>query len=218
MKGLLIKDFRLLWRQKQFLGAVLVIAAVFSAMYESPSFAMSYMTIFVSLFTVSTISYDEFENGMSFIFTLPVSRKNYVIEKYVFGILLTAGTLALSIAIALAFKIVRQSSYGVEECVSGIAASLVITLTALAVMIPIQLKFGEDRGRIALLVSLGCAVIVGYIIVKILTSMKIDVIAYLDNIMMSNSGGIVIGCCVFGVAAMIVSYLISLKIMKEKQF
>ena len=48
---------------------------------------MSYCTLLMSFFTASTISYDEFNHGFFYLFSLPVSRKGYVAEKYLFGVL-----------------------------------------------------------------------------------------------------------------------------------
>ncbi len=42
---------------------------------------VGYCTMFGMLFTVNTISYDEFDHGYLFLFTLPVTRKDYVLEK-----------------------------------------------------------------------------------------------------------------------------------------
>lgn len=86
MKGLLIKDFKLLKGQKQFLAAVLVVTIVFMTTNTSLSFIISYITVMMGMITLTTISYDEYENGMGYLFTLPVSRKGYVREKYLFGV------------------------------------------------------------------------------------------------------------------------------------
>lgn len=80
MKGLLIKDMRLLMNQGKtrflMLVAVSLILSVMGA--ASPSFVVSYITIIFSFFTASTISYDEYDNCYLFLMTLPVTRKGYV--------------------------------------------------------------------------------------------------------------------------------------------
>ena len=91
MKGLLIKDIRLMKSQGAVLLGLLVIVAIFMGFVSdvSPSFVVTYITIFLSIFTATTISYDEFDNCYLFLMTLPITRKKYVNEKYVFGILIT---------------------------------------------------------------------------------------------------------------------------------
>ena len=68
MKGLLVKDLLLLKMQKSFIILAFVICA-FMAFSDSDSmFPITFLTFVLSLFSVSTISYDEFENGNPFLF------------------------------------------------------------------------------------------------------------------------------------------------------
>ncbi|MCQ2540475.1 MAG: ABC-2 transporter permease, partial [Acetatifactor sp.] len=76
MRGLLEKDLRLLLKRKNYLLLMLVIFVGFSFMME-PSFVVGYVPVLSVLFTISTISDDEFDNGYPFLMTLPVSRKEY---------------------------------------------------------------------------------------------------------------------------------------------
>ena len=68
MKGLLIKDIRLMKGQSTILLALLILVAVFTGVVSdvSPSFVVAYITIFLSIFVASTISYDEYDHGYLF--------------------------------------------------------------------------------------------------------------------------------------------------------
>ena len=90
MKGLLIKDFKLMKNQKQFFLMILFFCIFFVVINGNPAFMISYLMVMCSFFTLSTISYDDFDHGMGYLFTLPVTRKIYVTEKYVFGLLTSA--------------------------------------------------------------------------------------------------------------------------------
>ena len=48
------------------------------------SFILPYMASVMTSVAISTISYDSMDNGNSFLFTLPVRRKDYATEKYFF--------------------------------------------------------------------------------------------------------------------------------------
>ena len=76
MKGLLIKDFKLMKMQKNFFIMIVVISFVVSLLTEDVTFMLGFISFITSLFTISTISYDEFDNGNAFLFTLPIDRKN----------------------------------------------------------------------------------------------------------------------------------------------
>ena len=63
MKGLLIKDLQLMKNQGKGLIAILLVVAVFLGMSGmSPGFVTSYITLVFSIFTATSISYDEFDN------------------------------------------------------------------------------------------------------------------------------------------------------------
>ena len=92
MKGLLVKDFKLIKLQKNFFIVIIAIAIGLAVINDSPTFMLGFLTFVVSMFTLSTITYDEFDNGNAFLFTLPISRKSYVVEKYGFSFLVGTGS------------------------------------------------------------------------------------------------------------------------------
>lgn len=218
MKGLLIKDFKLLKNQGQFFSIVTLICMVCMFLYDNPSFAISYMTIVFSLFTLSTISYDEYDNGMAYLFTLPFSRKEYVQEKYIFGVLTTVGALAAVSVLAFIFSVIRSSVFETEEWVAGVTVSFLVTILLLTITIPLQLKFGSDRSRIALLAVFGCCALAAYIAVTIVRFTGIKVMEIFDRLVAQCPEVLIVTGCLTGVLAVGASYLVSLKIVKKKQF
>ena len=83
MAGLFEKDLRLLIRNKQFVIVIVFMAFMFS-LSGNLSMILPYMTVFGTIFSVSTISYDEADNGYMYLMTLPITYKDYVWEKYLF--------------------------------------------------------------------------------------------------------------------------------------
>ena len=75
MKGLLIKDIKLLNNQKKqfILLLVMFVFLGFTGIFM-PEFIMGYLPFTLGIFVMSTISYDDFDNGLSFLMTLPVTR------------------------------------------------------------------------------------------------------------------------------------------------
>lgn len=66
MKGLLMKDFQLMKNQGKILIAIFVVNAAFGIFADgNSSFLTAYFTIFLALFTTSTISYDEYDSSSS---------------------------------------------------------------------------------------------------------------------------------------------------------
>lgn len=81
MRGLICKDLRLMLVQKNFFIMLAFVAFVCMAALDDPAFVVMYVTLIFASFLMSTMSYDEFDNGYPFLFTLPISRKLYVQEK-----------------------------------------------------------------------------------------------------------------------------------------
>ena len=107
MKGLLTKDFRILAGQKRYFTIIILIALIFLCSGQPAQIIVGYCTMFGMLFTVNTISYDEFDHGYLFLFTLPVTRKDYVLEKYVFMLLCGGGFWAVSAAAGFVVDYIR---------------------------------------------------------------------------------------------------------------
>ena len=86
MLGLFIKDLKLLKAQKKLFMLVGIVTAVvlFNIQdgTEMIGFMAGYMVFVVTMAATSTIGCDEADHGTVFLFTLPVSRKEYVLEKY----------------------------------------------------------------------------------------------------------------------------------------
>lgn len=70
MKGLFVKDIELMKQQKQFFILVIVMGVILNlAGSGSVSFAIGYFTFVTAIFAITTISYDEFDNGLAFLMT-----------------------------------------------------------------------------------------------------------------------------------------------------
>lgn len=218
MKGLLIKDIRLLKNQKHFFLIVGLVGAMLMFTSEEPSFVISYMTFVFSMFTLSSVSYDEYDNGMAFLFSLPISRKKYVREKYIFGLLLGGTAWTVATAVVSAYVMWKNQDTDWTSWLATACIYLALFLVFLLIILPIQLKFGAEKGRIAMLVAIGIIFLSAYAGAKIAGRIGIDIDAVLMRFTTAGTGEIVaasaVVCCVLAV----ISYNISLGIMKKKQF
>ena len=70
MKGLLIKDCKLLLQQKKFLIMLVLCAGFLMFNTEDSTFLIGYATMLMGIFVMGTISYDEFDNGYPFLFSI----------------------------------------------------------------------------------------------------------------------------------------------------
>ena len=217
MKGLLVKDFRLLKVQKNFFLLIIAVAIGMALFTNDVAPMLGFLAFVLSIFTLSTISYDEFDNGNAFLFSLPVSRKDYAIEKYCLGLILEGGALVLATLLSLIFSIIWDTTSGAEI---GMSALILIPLLFVlqGIMIPFQLKFGGEKGRIALLITLGLLALAGIGVEKLARMVGIYVWAILDSLSMMSLGMMVGIATVIAAIFLGVSLKISISIMDKKEF
>ena len=202
--------------QKNFFFIMIFIAAaMLFAEFES-TFVVSYFTMIASMFVLSTISYDEYDNGYAFLFSMPFSRTSYVKEKYVFSILVGGGAWLLSVV--LSGITIRNPQISVMDWLPIDLLYICIVLLFAAVMIPVQLKFGGERGRVALLLTVGVAVLGSMGVIKLLEILQVDLDAVLASMCTMNMMQIGGAAGIFSVVLLAISYRISCRVMKNKEF
>ncbi len=217
MKGLLIKDLRLMKNMGNSLVIILLVAVGMSFYKSDLSFIITYVAIIGTTFTSSTISYDEFDNGNAFLFSLPVSRKDYVMEKYLFGLLMCGGGWLVGTVLSVTAGAIRDSLDPRE----GIMTALLLLPVAICVsvfMIPLRLKFEGEKSRIALIIVMGGFFLVAITGAEIVKKLGIDLSALGDRLPAMSAGmGIVVALAI-SIALLLFSCQISIKIMEHKEF
>lgn len=220
MKGLLIKDFQLSLLNIRMLVIICVVSIfITSSSTGSASFVISYVTIIFFMFVLTSISYDEMDHSISFLFTLPISRKTYVREKYIFSLICGMIGLVFSTAVCMVVGAVKNVNLIEPDMIPAALGIYLTLLFIVALMLPIQLKFGGDNGRIALFIVFGVIVAAIFIGSKILEHFNIheaDIIKFLDLLLSSNTALAIPGFILLVLAALGISYKISLNIMEHK--
>ena len=226
MKGLLIKDFRLLKNQKNFFILVFVMAVFLTITggdESSPAtFVLPYVGFVCSFFVLSTISYDEYDNGNAFLFTLPFDRKIYALEKYIFGIVTGGAGLLLILAFILIYTDgmagAEQTAGQMGETLFTAGVSAALLFFFLAVMIPFQLKFGPEKGRIAMFIVLLGTMALVFGIVK-LAGLDDSALREAARVMgRKGLSGVAAVCIAAAAAVMVISMFISARILEKKEF
>lgn len=219
MKGLLIKDFKLMLNQKNFfILIVLILGATACFLDFDYYFLIGYFMFICSLFTISTISYDEFDNGNAFLFTLPFSRSRYVEEKYCFGILAGTCSWFLSFVIITIIQMINSNNFIFSDWMLSTLVMLPIMFVMLAILIPFQLKYGSENGRIAIIIFLGGGFVVCYLLANLLAQSQINFNALISFI--NNVDPLIILLIIFAIclAILFVSMKISKRIVLKKEF
>lgn len=221
MKGLLIKDIRLLKGQSTILLALLVLVAVFMGVVSDVSsfFVVAYITIFLSIFVASTISYDEYDNGYLFLMTLPVTRKKYVNEKYIFGILISIFAWCVGMAAGTVLMIAQGAKTGAGEWIGGNLMYICIAWMFMSIMMPLRLRFDSEKARYANIIMFALIAAVAYGVSRISQYVPDNILrnvsAFFNTL---GNNGILALCTVAAAAALLISYICSRHIMEKKEF
>lgn len=152
MKGLLVKDLLVMIKSKKVILFMLFIGIVGGI--NDISFATGYILMVLAILSLSTISYDEANHGLKTLFTLPISKSDYVKEKYLFSLIITG----------IGFVFVTILGYFSKSDFMETLAILSTALFLLAISLPFQLKEGKEKGRIVLFVVVfGCTFLFAFL-------------------------------------------------------
>ena len=218
MKGLLVKDFKLMKNNMVFLVMIIIISIGCAAGMKNPFFALGYATALISIFSVNTIAYDEYDNGMAHLFSLPVSRKIYVKEKYVFAILISVVGITIATLISVGVSLFMEEQYGMKEWIGILALSLFFVCLIQGVIIPVRMKFDSEKHKMAMLVVVGVMAAIGGAVFGVFKVCGIDVEAVLDKIMIEKAWTLFWSVIILGICMMLLSYKISVKFMEKREF
>lgn len=220
MKGLLIKDIRLLQKQK----TLLVVALCFLVLmgftlgigYTSvPSVA--FFVFFAAMSALSTINYDKFDNGFSFLFTLPITPKMYVQAKYLLIFLFGGATWLFISGLLVAHQYINNMPLNSDTYMNlysiGISAMLLVAIT-----VPSLLRFGQNTTLIGLFIAALTFVLLMNFRVNTASSEPTFLASVVET--MGTWPIAYIALLVFFLTLLVIfiSYKISVRIMQRKEF
>lgn len=217
MTGLMVKDLRIVLKNKQNLILFVIIALAISFTTDS-SFIICYLTFMGVMLAIGTISYDEFDNGYPFLMTLPITRRNYVIGKYILCVCVILIAWILALALCFVSDMILENPVSVKDTLMMALAMLPIPVLATDVMLPLQLKYGAERSRLVIFTIAGIGAIVGYGILKLSEDARLDFGRLMERL---SSISDAVACLILigiGIVVTLISMAASNAIMKKKEF
>ena len=210
MKGLLLKDMAIIKQQGRSFFIIVAVAVFMMVMGNDITFAIAYANMLCVMFGITTLNYDAFDNGYAFLFTLPITRKVYVREKYVFSLMCTAVGLALSTVLIIGTGNVSSDSVGL------IAGYAIAAILLLSILLPVELKYGPEKGRVAMIVIFAIVFAIVFGVKKVAgEEVLVKLIVTLDEMNRWTIAGIL---AVVVIVILFASYLLSCRIMEKKEF
>ena len=214
MSGLIEKDLCMLFQNKKFLILYFLLMLVMFLNGDA-SFLVFFCGFFGLMIASSSIGYDEYDNGYPFLFTLPITRREYVKEKYVLTFLLVLLFWGFGMLLSMIKMFIDPLTFSYQQ-VYAAGIYLVYVIFLMFLILPIYLKYGGEKGRIVIILAVLiclCPIVVflnfmpaGEVNRLILWSQQLPVWAY------------IIGLGMLWILAGFFSYRLSVRIMQHKQF
>lgn len=147
MKGLLYKDFINLQRNAKLMLLPLLIFAV--AFLPSASAGLYPMTISIlaSRFVISTFSFDEQSQWTKYALTTPVSRKEYVAEKFVLLLFFSITGALFGLAVAMVGNLCFHISILFDSLLFFTIFGMFLSIIFGCVTVMLIFRFGTENAR-----------------------------------------------------------------------
>ena len=222
IKGLLKKDLYNLASYKTTLIIVVLFCGIAIIGTDAIYWGSVVIGIIVGMISLSTFSYDEMSKSNKYILTLPVTRKEIVLEKYVLaiGATILGGILGFIVTLLVGnvMNYLRPDNLidiNIETLLATSVGGMFGISLIQSIQIPSIFKWGAEKGRIQMFIVLFVLVIIGAFAGFLLKQAGLSVdIEKLESIL--NNFGLValvlLSCLMY-----FISYKISYKIYKNKE-
>ena len=217
MRGLIEKDLRVLAKRKQYFLMFAGIALILAFTMDD-TFIISYVTMIGMVLAISTISYDEADNGLMFIMTLPVSRKQYAIEKHLFGYCTIVISWILGLILQVISSFFKGTFIDISSIFPGALTYLGVFCLILSVMVPIEIHFGMEKSRLAIFGIFGVCFAVGVLGSKITAFFNIDLAPAAAKLSAIPAPVLVLTGSVALVLILSISIFLTIKSIEKKEF
>ena len=217
MWGLLIKDIQIALKNKRIFLVWFGVTLIFLFANNDPVFGISYSLFLMVIMLVGTISYDDFDNGMGFLMTLPITRKTYVMEKYVLVFLGTLVTGAITLVISMAYLLLHPEVMGMGDLVLTFVMLYAVMGIMASIYLPFQLKYGAEKGRLVLIVAAAIIFLGVFLVrkIKVAAEQAANIGAMLNALSPVSLMVLMIGVMV---VALLLSIKISIGIVEKEEY
>ena len=211
MIGFIKKD---LFMIKANLKTFLIIFVLYLILTIQGSFDITFVIPLMGIMLfITTFSYDDYNNWNAYVATIPNGRRNAVRAKYVVSIILMIVLGIISFGMAVGVDYFIKNQVYIDQSLSSVLGILLSIVIIISLLYPIMFKFGSTNGRVILFVVVfGFAAIIGF--VANYTSISFNT----SQIKELLEKYVYIAIPMVSVILLMISYLISSKIYRNKEF
>ena len=179
----------------------------------NPIFLNMLIGIIVYQMTYQVIAYEESYGIDYLIASLPVTKKEYITSRYIFGL---TSTIISILIFTVTYRLVltfSSKSYDIIDFKTMLTVGIASSIILVSVLIPSILKFGIVKGRVFTTI-VGLSIVMAPASLISAMAEEKEAMIFLSKI---NEIGIGTIFLIVSVVVMIISYIISQKIYRNKQ-
>lgn len=187
----------------------IIFAAINRSLIAGISFAMFFVPTTITLYTFSIIEKNSMERLYSI---LPIQKSEEVIGRYTSSIIIGLISLIFSLISQSIILMILGEFVSVFEFILSTFIGIILFIFYLSFQLPGYYKFGFIKGKIFMYIPLVGFLITFFLIIKVSTNI-INLFSVIDNsptLFMSSF-------IIFTIITLIISVLISIKILKNKE-
>lgn len=200
MKGLLLKDLLNLKQMARVWSLLLAVFIVIGFAQRSPAYVGGMLMMLTLLLPMNALAYDENAKWDRYALTMPFSRRDLVMSKYLLAVLGAAATSAITLLCGLVMGVSAAEALWM----TGLFLALGLGLSA--VILPVLFRFGVQKGRMVMLLIV--------LLPMALAALLPDLSASLGGL----SGSSLLWLLPLAAAALAASCWISVRIYRRKEF
>lgn len=211
MKGLIIKDFlslKKMWKNYLFIFAMFLITA---GTTKQPTLLIVAYSIVAFMAPISTFSLDETCNWNKFALTTPITKEKYVLSKYLFTLIIGAIIWVVGLIASLFIP-----SIDIRTVIYCLCGTSLLGLVYNSIFYPLFSKFGLAKSRILIFIFVFIPIFASSLVASHAgnsTSSSVDSLNSLDSLL-----HLLYFAPLVGLIIMVISYFVSVSIMKNKEF
>lgn len=222
IKGLLKKDIYNLASYKTSLLLTVIFCGIAIFSTDAIYWGSIIIGVIIGMISLSTFNYDEISKSNKFILTLPVTRKEIVLEKYILAIgsMIIGGLLGfvLTLLVGNIINYTRTTDLidiNIDTLISTSVGGMFGISLLQSIQIPSIFKWGAEKGRIQMFVIIMLLALIGSGIGLLIkqTGLSVDIERMEDII---NNFGL-FALLILSFIMYFISYKISYKIYKNKE-
>ena len=152
MKALLMKDLRTLKNERRLWVSIIGVSVLFGVLFQNWYFMMGYIMFGLSMIARTMYQYDVADQGIVYLMTLPITRKEYMKEKYLLSLMsICIGGILSMILTKIGMLFTPDQADSNQEIFSAFLGILAVALVLQAIIFPVELKYDVSKSRIIIL-------------------------------------------------------------------